>query len=60
MIIFKVRNEPEVRVRIASEGYTIRGYAKEIGISHPYLSQVLNGTRNPSPGTAKKLQMVLK
>lgn len=50
-----ISNESETRQAIALRGYSIRGFSKEIAMSHSYLSQVLSGIRNPSPTIANKI-----
>lgn len=45
----------KVRILIAESGNTLRSFAHQIGVSHAYLSQVLNGRRNPSPVFAHKI-----
>jgi len=50
-----LKDKKVTKVLIAEKGYTLRTYSKVIGISHPYLSQVLNGKRNPSATTAHKI-----
>ncbi len=49
-----VKDPTEIRKRIITKGYTLRAFGKAAGLSHPSVVQVLNGTRNPSPTTAKK------
>jgi transcriptional regulator with XRE-family HTH domain len=36
-------------------GFTHRGFAREILISSPYMTQLATGKRNPSPKVAKKI-----
>lgn len=40
---------------IALEGKSVRSFSKEIAISHSYLTQILNGKKNPSPTVASKI-----
>ncbi|WP_117170599.1 helix-turn-helix domain-containing protein [Paraliobacillus sediminis] len=55
MIIVKPKNPTEIRILIAEGGNSLRTFAEEIGISHPYVSQILNFKRNPSPVAAAKI-----
>lgn len=55
MIKITLINEAETRLLIAKKGYSLRDFSREVNISHTYISQILNGRRNPSPNTAKKL-----
>lgn len=52
-IILKSRSE--VLIMIAKKGKNISHFAKEIGVSNGYLSQILNGKRNPSAVVAYKI-----
>ncbi len=36
-----------------------KGLAKATGISRPYMSQILNGVRTPSPDMMKKIALAL-
>lgn len=36
-------------VKQCNEGETLRNYARRIGVSAPYLSDVFRGNRNPGP-----------
>lgn len=55
MIVFRLKNISNTKFLIAKMGLTLRGVSKEIGVSHSYLSQVINGTKFPSATIAKKL-----
>lgn len=48
-------NTHDLRLLIAQEGKSIRNFAENIGISHSYLSQILNMQQDPSPVVAKKI-----
>lgn len=37
------------------KGLSQRGFSKKTGISSPYMSQIINGNRNPGPEMAKKI-----
>lgn len=37
------------------KGMSQRGFAKEIGISGPYMSQIVKGNRHPGPQISKKI-----
>jgi transcriptional regulator with XRE-family HTH domain len=55
MINITLKSESKLRLLIGQRGQNISGFAKETGISHSYLSQILNGKRNPSPIVASKI-----
>jgi transcriptional regulator with XRE-family HTH domain len=54
MKIFLV-NPDDFQKRIMISGYSMRGFARKIGISSPYIIQIANGSRNPGPKIAKKI-----
>lgn len=55
MIKITVINEAETRLLKAKKGYSLKVFSNKINISHAYMSQILNGSRNPSPTTANKI-----
>ncbi|OKL37601.1 helix-turn-helix domain-containing protein [Domibacillus mangrovi] len=55
MIVITIKDFGSTRIEIARKGKSLRGFSKEIGISQSYLSQVLNGKRNPSASVAYKI-----
>ena len=55
MIKITVKNVEKIRYEIAKKGYSLRAFAKEINVSHSYLSQVINSKYSPSPIVAKKI-----
>lgn len=55
MLRITLKNGDETRVLIAKAGKSLRSFASSIGISHCYLSQVINNKRTPSPGVAHKI-----
>ena len=55
MLKFVLKNPTELKMTLALSGLSVRGFSKEIGISHSFLSQVMNGKRNPSAATAKRI-----
>lgn len=55
MISFELKEPKRMKVFIALEGFTIRSFSQKIGISHSFLSQILNSQRKASPKTAKKI-----
>ncbi|MEW9051893.1 MAG: helix-turn-helix transcriptional regulator [Neobacillus sp.] len=55
MINITLKSESNLRLLIGQSGHNISGFAKEVGISHSYLSQILNGKRNPSPKVAANI-----
>ncbi|MEQ6050176.1 helix-turn-helix transcriptional regulator [Lysinibacillus capsici] len=60
MYTFKLKSYQSTKLAIALRGLTLRGFASEIGISHSFLSQILNGKRSPSAVVAKKIANGLK
>lgn len=60
MISIQLLNSGEVRKRIAKEGKSLRAFACDVGISHSYFSQILNGKRFPSAKVAFKISSGLK
>lgn len=55
MYIFLLKSSRDTKLLIALKGLTLRGFASYIGVSHSFLSQVLNGKRKPSAVVAKKI-----
>lgn len=55
MINITLKNRVRTRIMIAETGKGLRDFSKMIGISHAYLSQILNGKKNPSPTVAHKI-----
>lgn len=54
-MIIKFKNLQDFQKRIIMLGLSVRGFAISSGISTPYMSQIVNGKRNPSPQMAKKV-----
>lgn len=50
-----LKDRLELRLLIAMKGFSLRGFSREIGISQGYLSQILKGSKNPSPVIAFKV-----
>ncbi len=50
-----LKDSLKTRLSIAESGRSLRGFAKTIGMSHAYLSQILNEKRTPSPTIAYKI-----
>lgn len=55
MITFPLKDPIKTRLLIAETGKSLRSFSRKISISHSYLSQILNGKRNPSPTVAYKI-----
>ncbi|MGE8037940.1 helix-turn-helix domain-containing protein [Lysinibacillus sp. NPDC093692] len=55
MYTFQLKSYEHTKLSIALKGYTIRGFSRYVGISHSFLSQILNGKRKPSAVVAKKI-----
>lgn len=50
-----VRDKQKLNEFIMRKGFTRRGFGQAVGLSHSTVVQILNGNRNPSPPTAKKI-----
>lgn len=50
-----IKNEINLSSLIALKGYSLKTFAKRVGVSNPYLSQIVNNKRNPSPVVARKI-----
>ncbi|WP_245809823.1 helix-turn-helix domain-containing protein [Cohnella massiliensis] len=50
-----VKDVGELKKLLLIKGFTQRSLGREIGISEPYATQIVNGTRNPGPQIAKKI-----
>ena len=55
MYTFHLKSSQKTKLLIALKGLTLRSFASEIGISHSFLSQVLNEKRKPSAVVVKKI-----
>lgn len=55
MLKFELKKPNELQILIALMGKSVRGFSEEIGVSHSFLSQVINGKRFPSATTAGKI-----
>lgn len=55
MVRVTLKDSLSTRLSIAKTGKSLRGFSKNVGISHAYLSQILNKKRNPSPTVAHKI-----
>lgn len=55
MIKVELIDRAKVRMDIARKGKSMRTFARDIGISQAYLSQILSGEYNPSPEVALKI-----
>lgn len=55
MIVCKVKDPISIKIVMAETGKSLREFSKQADISHPYLSQIMNGKRNPSPTVAYKI-----
>lgn len=51
----KLKNVQFIKEMIARSGYSIRDFGEAVGISKPYVVQIVNGQRNPSPKVAKSI-----
>lgn len=59
MIKVELKDQVKTKLSIAESGRSLRVFAAEAGISHTYLSQILNGKRQPSATIAYKIAKVL-
>ncbi|GAP00806.1 hypothetical protein FFRU_012150 [Fructobacillus fructosus] len=50
-----VKEPEELKRHIYQGGESISGFSRRIGVSVPYMSNVVSGKMNPSPTTAKKI-----
>lgn len=55
MVVMNLKDCTETKKLIARGGFTLRGFANNISMSHAYLSQIVNGKRHPSPEIAHKI-----
>lgn len=55
MLTITLKDKEKTRLSIAKSGYTIRGFSKHINVSSGYLSEILNGKKEPSPTMAQKI-----
>lgn len=55
MAKLKMKNPIVTRLMISETNKKMHEFAKDIGISQPYLSQILNEKRNPSPTIGHKI-----
>lgn len=56
----RVKNAVLLNELIIMKGYSKTDFGKEIGMSQPMTVQITNGTRHPSPRTAKRICEVLE
>lgn len=54
-MIIILKNPDDFREKLLKNGYSIRSFANQIGLSSPYFSQIINNKRNPSGKVAKKI-----
>ncbi|ACA41635.1 helix-turn-helix transcriptional regulator [Lysinibacillus sphaericus] len=55
MFEFELKNNNDTKLQIALKGETLRSFSSCIGVSHAFLSQVLNKRRKPSAIVAGKI-----
>lgn len=51
----KLKDTQDFGKRLILAGFSQRSFAKHIGISVPYMNQIVNDNRNPSAKIAKKV-----
>jgi transcriptional regulator with XRE-family HTH domain len=54
-IVLIVKDSIKIRKAIALAGYTLNAYAEKIGLSGPYLSQIISGSKLSGPIVAKRI-----
>jgi transcriptional regulator with XRE-family HTH domain len=52
---FTIKNSQKIKDQIALSGRSIKQFSKDIGISNPYVTNVINGKRTAGVITAKKI-----
>lgn len=55
-----LKDKSEFKRLIAIKGYSQRGLSRTIGVSEPYVNQIANGERHPSPQVAKNTELLEK
>lgn len=55
MVKFEIINSNKMKMVIALKGFSIRSLSRKIGMSHSYLSQIINKKRLPSAVIVKKI-----
>ncbi|MBP3953623.1 helix-turn-helix transcriptional regulator [Bacillus suaedae] len=56
----KVKDYEKFNVLLLRKGFSKTEFSKVIGLSQTMMVQLTNGSRNPSPKTAKKITEVLE
>lgn len=54
-MIIKLKSVEEIKKIMIIKGFSQRSLAKKLNISSAYVSQIVNGLKNPGPVTAKKI-----
>lgn len=54
-----LKSVEEFQKMLIVKGFSIRSFAKEAGLSHPTVVQIIKGYRNPGPKTAQKIAAAL-
>ncbi len=49
----------EIKKRLARKNMSLNGFARKIGISSGYMSQLMSGIRHPSPGLRQTISEYL-
>lgn len=55
MLHITLINAEETQLMVAKAGYSLRGFARDVGVSSGYLSEILRNKRTPSPMIAQKI-----
>lgn len=55
MVEVKLKDRAFTRLLIAKTGKSLRAFSSDVGMSQAYLSQILRGSKNPSPTIAYKM-----
>ena len=55
MAAIRLKDPESFRKMLILKGHSLRSFAKHIGISSPYITQIAKGDRNPGPRIAKMI-----
>ncbi|WP_408894649.1 helix-turn-helix transcriptional regulator [Paenibacillus taichungensis] len=56
----RIKNVDLLNELIIIHGFNKTDFGRELGMSQPSVTQIINGDRNPSPRTAKRICEVLE
>lgn len=55
MINIELKDRKKILISLAKQGNNVTSFSKKIGVSNTYISQILNGKKNPSVKMAHKI-----